>query len=102
MQQRGRVDELERDRSLDGIFAAGVLARDGGVEDQEHDQRAHALAARPHEVRRDLLESGLARRQLGGESLLDAHEVALNGRRNGRQGRRCGSRERLSGHGRNE
>src|SRR4029077_13862776 len=67
VQQRGRVDQLERDRGLDGVVATGVFARGGGGEDQEHDQRAHALAARPYEVRRDLLASGFARRERGGE-----------------------------------
>ena len=57
VQQRGRVDELERDRRLDGVVAAGAARPSAAAcEDEQHDQRADALAARADEVRRDLLE----------------------------------------------
>jgi hypothetical protein len=96
------VDELEGDGGLDGVVATRASGRARGVEHQENDERPDALAARAHQVARDLLETRFPRRQLGAEPFLDAREILLHGGRDGRQGRRRAPRERISGHGRNE
>ena len=53
VQERGRVDQLERDGGLDGVVAARERSAGGRrVEDEQDDGRPDALAARADEVRR--------------------------------------------------
>src|SRR5206468_5973668 len=87
VQEGGGVDQLERDRRLDRIVAPRErpLAR-RGVVDEQHDERADALAARLDEVRGDRMQALLARSQLGVEPRLDPDEVLLDAGREGRSG----------------
>src|SRR5207253_1514136 len=57
-----------------------------GVVDEQHDERADALAAGLDEVRGDRVQALLARLQLGVEPRLDPDEVLLDGGREGWSG----------------
>src|SRR5262249_53155799 len=98
VQQRGRVDQLERDGRLDRVVAPHLWAvAGGGVEDEQHDRRADALAAGLHEVARDRLHAALARRELRVETHLDAREVVLDRGREAWAGRGDGGIHGASG-----
>ena len=76
VQQRGRVDQLERDRGLDGVVAAGALAR-RRRRGRPAARPAGARACRPRRTRCAAISSSRGSRdvELGGEPLLDAREV---------------------------
>ena len=72
VQQRRRVDQLERDRHVDHV---GDVAAAAGLEHQQRDRRADALAAATDQMQRDLREQRLARREQPLHLLLDLREL---------------------------
>ena len=63
VEQRRRVDQLERDGRVDHVVAAGRRPAGGGMGDEQHDRRPDALAAGADQVARDLGQARLARRR---------------------------------------
>ena len=92
VEEGGRVDELERHRGLDRIVTpAEAAARGRGVEGEEHDGGTDAFPPRVDQVRRNRVQTLLARGELGGEACLDAGEIVLDRRWQMRGGRGGGA-----------